>query len=86
MNDWHPGWTTQIGLRLLGLALIAMLWPEGRALTTLVHIHPSVTGGQLLLAALAFLCASGGTALLLMGPDLWKPVRLSARWTAQDRS
>ena len=83
MQDWRPRWTLKIGLRLLGLALLATLWPEGRALAALAHGHPAVTIGQLSLAALAFLCASGGMALLLMGPDLWKPVRLADRWTAR---
>ena len=72
MHNWRPRWTLKIGLRLLGLALLATLWPEGRALAALAHGHPAVTIGQLSLAALAFLCASGGMALLLMGPDLWK--------------
>lgn len=83
MHNWRPRWTLKIGLRLFGLALLTPLWPEGRALAALAHGHPAVTAGQFLLAALAFLCASGGMALLLMGPDLWKPVRLADRWTAR---
>ena len=86
MKPWHPSWIWRIALRLVGLGLIATLWPEGRWLRALVHAHPAITGGQMMLAALSFLCASGGAALLLMGPDLWRPVRLSARWTAQARS
>lgn len=86
MNHWHSSWIARIGLRVVGLGLIAALWPEGRVLRALIHAQPAITGAQLLLAALSFLCASGGAALLLMGPGLWKPVRLSARWTAQARS
>lgn len=85
MHEWHSHWAMKIGLRLFGLALLSALWPEGRALAALVHLHPEVSGGQMLLAALSFLCASGGMALLLMGPDLWKPVPLSDRWTARGR-
>ena len=58
-------------------------WTLKIGLRLLAHGHPAVTIGQLSLAALAFLCASGGMALLLMGPDLWKPVRLADRWTAR---
>ena len=83
MHNWRPRWTLKIGLRLLGLALLATLWPEGRALAALAHGHPAVTIGQLSLAALAFLCASFGMALLLMGP---RPVEAGTPGRSLDRA
>ncbi|BBF67931.1 MULTISPECIES: hypothetical protein [Sphingomonadaceae] len=80
MVDWHPRPAAQIGLRLLGLALIASLALQGAALRALIRQSDLVTPVQLLLAATCFASASLGAALLLLGPDLWKPVAISPRW------
>jgi hypothetical protein len=79
MVDWHPRPAAQIGLRLLGLALIASLAPQGAGLRALIRQSSMITPAQLLLAAVCFVSASQGVALLLMGPDLWKPIAVASR-------
>ncbi|CCW16647.1 hypothetical protein EBBID32_9850 [Sphingobium indicum BiD32] len=86
MSHWHPHPAARIGLRLLGLGLIASLGPQGRLLHLLVDRSAGVTLAQFAVAATAFLSASLGMALLLLGPDLWKPVRVAPRWTRRDAS
>lgn len=80
MSQWRPRPTTQIGLRLIGLALLASLRPQAAWLHMLVRQSPSVTPLQLMLASSCFISAAAGIALLLMGPGLWKPVRVARRW------
>ena len=80
MAHWRPRPVAHIGLRLIGLALLASLRPQATWLHMLVRQSPSVTPLQLLLAASCFVSAAAGIALLLLGPNLWKPVRLASRW------
>ena len=80
MVNWHPRPAAQIGLRLLGLALIASLAPQGAELRAHVRQSSAITPTQLLLAAACFLSASLGVALSLLGPDLWKPIGVASRW------
>lgn len=81
MTHWYQHWSAQLGLRVAGLALLVTCWPEGRVLDRLVADPIAAHGaGALLLAALLFVSASLGAALAIVGPGLWKPVRLSARW------
>ncbi|MDO7834246.1 hypothetical protein Q4610_04225 [Sphingobium sp. HBC34] len=80
MTHWRPSLTARIGARLLGLALLWSLRPEGAWLHRLVRASPSTTPAQFLLAVLCVLSASAGTALLLMGPGLWKPAPVARRW------
>lgn len=84
MSHWHPRPAARIGLRLLGLGLIASLGPQGRLLHQLVDRSVGVTLAQFTVAASAFLSASLGMTLLLLGPNLWKPVRVAPRWTRRD--
>ncbi|KKW90834.1 MULTISPECIES: hypothetical protein [Sphingobium] len=86
MAPWYERWTAQIGLRLAGLLLLASAWPEGGLLRRLVLQNPAagVDVTEFLLAALLFVSASAGAALIVMGPLLWKPVQLSARWSSSD--
>ncbi|HEX7819104.1 MAG TPA: hypothetical protein VF463_00650 [Sphingobium sp.] len=75
------GWAS-LALRGAGLCLIASVVVEGRALFTLVHIHPADRAiGALLLGMLAFVSASAGTALIMLGRHLFDPITLSPRWT-----
>lgn len=83
MTQWRPSLVTRIGARLLGLALLCSLWPQSAWLHRLVRASPATTPGQCLLAALCFLSASAGAALLMMGAGLWKPVTVARRWEAQ---
>lgn len=80
---WYEKLRARIGLRLAGLALLLTDWRGWGLLCRLVRAHPAAeaTVGQCLLAALLFLGASVGAALLVMGADLWKPVTISARWS-----
>ena len=80
MADDHPRPAAQIGLRLAGLALIASLAVQGALLRALVHHSATVTPEQLLSAAACFCSASFGSALLLLGPGLWTPVKIARRW------
>ena len=85
MTHWYRHWSAQLGLRATGLALLAACWMEGRALGRLVTDPNAARGpGALLLAALLFVSASLGMALAIVGPGLWKPVRLSARWQGNE--
>jgi hypothetical protein len=86
MSHWHPHPAARIGLRLLGLGLIASLGSQGRLLHHLIDRSAGVTLAQFALAVAAFLSASLGMTLLLLGPDLWKPVRVAPRWTRRDAS
>ncbi|WP_088185506.1 hypothetical protein [Sphingobium sp. Z007] len=80
MSHWRPRPAAHIGLRLIGLALLASLRLQAAWLHMLVRQSPSVTPLQLMVAASCFVSAAAGIALLLMGPDLWKPVRVASRW------
>jgi hypothetical protein len=84
MAEWQPRLAVQIGLRLAGLGLLAGLRPESRWLHAAVMRSAAVTPTQALLAMLCFLTASVGMALLLLGPDLWKPVAVAPRWRPAD--
>ncbi|MHA6769867.1 hypothetical protein [Sphingobium ummariense] len=82
-KPWYRTWKARIGLRLAGLTLLLATAADGRLLHHLVSLNATsgITPLELLLAALAFLSASAGMAMLLMGGRLWQPVPLSNRWT-----
>ncbi|MDF0544752.1 hypothetical protein PX699_20595 [Sphingobium sp. H39-3-25] len=82
MTYWYQDVRAQIGLRLAGLALIALAGASAALLRHLVIGHPRavVTLIQMLLAATATMAGSFGAALAVVGPGLWKPVRVSDRW------
>lgn len=82
MAPWYERTGAKIGLRIVGLMLLISAWPEGGLLHRIVLATPAtdMSATEFLLAALLFLTASAGAALVVMGPRLWKPVKLSARW------
>ncbi|WP_066701261.1 hypothetical protein [Sphingobium amiense] len=84
MAEWRPGFAAKAALRLTGLALLAGLRPESRWLHAAVLRSAATTPAQALLAMLCFVTASAGVALLLLGPDLWKPVAVAPRWRSAD--
>lgn len=82
MKNWRKLWIARIGLRAGGGALIGVGW----SLAVRLH-HMAQAGfprdamtGPMLLAAILFLCASAGSALLFVGPGLWDSVDVSERW------
>ena len=82
MTKWHETRAANLGLRTGGLALLLLgSWVAVRlhhlALTTSARDATSFT---MLLAAIAFLCGSAGSALLFVGPGLWDSVEVSERW------
>ncbi|WP_242126523.1 hypothetical protein [Sphingobium sp. Sx8-8] len=87
MTGWYDHWIAKTGLRIAGLMLLASAWPEENILHRMVMEHPAagMSVGQYLLGALLFLSATSGAALTAMGPRLWKPVPLSARWSSNGR-
>lgn len=84
MEQWQAGAAAQIGLRIVGLGLLAGLVPESRWLHAAVARSAAITPAQALLAMLCFLTASAGAALLTMGPELWRPVAVAPRWWSID--
>ena len=82
MTKWHETRAANLGLRTGGVALLLLgSWVAVRlhhiALTTSARDATSFT---MLLAAIAFLCGSAGSALLFVGPGLWDSVEVSERW------
>lgn len=82
MKKWHETLAANLGLRVGGLALLAVSWSvvvrlHQMALTTSAR---DATSLMMLLAAIAFVCGSAGSALLFVGPGLWETVEVSERW------
>ncbi|SEH12226.1 hypothetical protein SAMN05428974_0420 [Sphingopyxis sp. YR583] len=82
MKRWHESLAANIGLRTGGSALIVL----GSSVAVRLHQLALATSGRdsssfmMLLAAIVFLCASAGSALLFVGPGLWEIVEVSERW------
>jgi len=85
MTCWYEHGAAKIGVRLAGLILLISTWPEEGLLHRLVLGTPGteMDTAEIALAALLFLSGSAGAALTIMGPRLWQPVKLSARWSSQ---
>lgn len=82
MKKWHETLAANVGLRVGGLALLAISWSVAArmhqmALTTSAR---DATSFMMLLAAIVFICGSAGSALLFVGPGLWETVEVSERW------
>lgn len=88
MVPWYERIAARLGLRVAGLVLLLSAWPEARALSHHVRapaLH-GMTAIEFALGVLLFCSATMGAALLTVGARLWKPVRLSSRWTAAGSS
>ena len=85
MIKWYERATAKIGLRLAGLALLALAWLFEKDLAALVRAAApdATTPAEVLLAMLLFLGASAGAALVIYGPGLWKKVQVAERWTTR---
>ncbi|MBA3940981.1 MAG: hypothetical protein C0520_07205 [Sphingopyxis sp.] len=82
MKKWHENPAADVGLRAGGLALLGLGWPLAARLHQLALAVPAreATSFMLLLAAILFLCAGAGSALLFAGSGLWETVEVSERW------
>lgn len=83
MAAWHLVRRVDIGLRALGLLLCGIAYLAIRQLITL-HAPPQSIGAiGLGLAAIGFITASAGSAMLLWGDHLLDEIEVSARWRAR---
>src|SRR4051812_17202403 len=70
-----------IGLRAAGLALVCGAGGIARVLHALALAHPNQPGvGELVMAAVLFLCASIGCALLFTGSGIFDRIKIASRW------
>ncbi|MDO6415606.1 hypothetical protein Q4F19_14545 [Sphingomonas sp. BIUV-7] len=79
-NGYHER-TTDFGIRLSGAALCGIAY---WALRSLAHMHLTASPGwpAFALAALGFLCASLGSAFVMLGRHILDDVEISARWAS----
>jgi hypothetical protein len=83
MAAWHRSWRVDLGLRAAGLLLCGVALLAMRHLCA-VQVHPQPAGVIAFgLAAAAFLGASGGSAMLILGGHLFEEVEVSERWRAK---
>jgi len=68
---------TDLTLRASGILSLAI---AVAAIHALARLHPPTGALALLLAAIGFLCASGGAMLAIVGGHIHDRVRVSARW------
>src|SRR5690349_7175260 len=76
MTRWHETITANIGLRVGGIVLLILARVQAWRLHHIVQMNFSgqATPLLILLAAMTFLSASIGCALLFVGPGLWRRV------------
>ncbi len=75
----HP-LVRRVGTRVLGLLLVLAAWAAARALIGLVAARHPATPLECLLAGVAFVGASYGSALLVLGDHMFDPVEVAPRW------
>lgn len=85
MSHWHEKLIAKVGLRMVGVALLAFAWTLGRLLQHLVmeNAGSEASAPQMLLAGLIFISASAAMALTIVGAGLWKTVKVSERWATR---
>jgi hypothetical protein len=81
VSKWHETRVANVGLRLVGLGMLHAAWIIGVVLYQRVHGHPSheASMGELALCALLVASALAGSALLVIGPVLWRQVAVPGR-------
>lgn len=85
MAAWHRARRADIGLRALGSGMCGLAGLAAQRLLGLsVPPHPPGLPA-VALATLAFLGASAGSALLLLGAHLFDRIEVSARWRREAR-
>lgn len=83
MVAWHRSRRADIVLRATGLLLC---WVSYSAISRLVAMHlPPRNAGVLVygIAAVGFMAASAGSALILLGHHLFDEIEVSARWRSR---
>ncbi len=82
MKKWHETLAANLGLRAGGVALLVLGWSVAVRLhqMALATSPREPSSFMMLLAAIVFLCGSGGSALLFVGPGLWETLEVSERW------
>ncbi len=68
---------TDLSLRASGILSLAI---AVTAIHTLARLHHPTGALAILLAAIGFLCASGGAMLMIVGHHIHDSVQVSARW------
>ena len=68
---------TDLSLRVSGVLSLAV---AVIAVRTLARLYPQTGPLAFLLATIAFLCATAGSMLVVVGGHIYDPVRISARW------
>ena len=68
---------TDLSLRASGILSLTL---ATTAIHALVRLHPPTGALAFLLAAIGFLCASGGAMLVIVGRHIHDRVQVSARW------
>lgn len=84
MVRWHETLAARFGLRIGGLAVLSAAWLAASTLHAQVHSHPPAAEGwyDLGLCTLLVVLAVVGSALLIVGPGLWKRVEIPSQWSA----
>ncbi|QXQ06965.1 hypothetical protein KX816_02570 [Sphingosinicellaceae bacterium] len=75
----HP-LVRRAGTRVIGLLLVLVAWAAARAMIGLVAARHPATPVECLLAGVAFVGASYGSALLVLGDHMFDPVEVAPRW------
>ena len=86
MAAWHQSRRADLGLRASGLLLC---WISYAAIARLVALHVPPQSAEALaygLAAIGFIAASGGSAMLFLGHHLFDEIEVSARWRRKPNS
>jgi hypothetical protein len=83
MKTWHETLMAKVGLRIGGLAVLALAWVTGTTLYAQVHAHPPAPAQlhELVRCALLVLLLIVGGCLTIVGPGLWEQVEIPRRWT-----
>lgn len=77
-----PRWAKDIAIRACGCLLLSLAVHALRLLHTIIEAVPRSEGtpGQYAIAMFAFLSASLGIGLLLLGYSISEPVEIADRW------
>lgn len=80
MAKWHRSWRGDVALRVAGLLLGWISCGAFRRLAAMEVPHHAAGLFAYALAAIGFLAASGGGAMLMLGRHLFDRIEVSARW------